>query len=172
MFYSDDLFLGLLLGVFSGLGVLALGKPESHYFSEQCWVEIFWTLDAPPCRIDSTLTWALSQLPKPSPPQGLGPDPSGSTMIIGLILPPRLLYFSLFLSWSFSFLPLLPLLAWALFLIHIDHFRWGSLVWKNKCSNGLLPLYPLLFIPGSKDIEGKKKSSQVHLSFSIALTPS
>lgn len=65
---------------------------------------------------------------------------------------PGCFIFSPFLSCSFWFLPLLPLLNLTLFLICIDHFRWASLVWKNKHSNDLLPLCPLLFIPGNKDM--------------------
>lgn len=108
----------------------------------------------PPCRTGSTPPSALSHLPTglPPVPEPLAPDPSGHVVITMLHLASQAALFFPFLSCSLWFLPLLPLLTLTLFLNHIDHLRWASLVWKNKGSNNLLPLCPLLFIPGNKDM--------------------
>ena len=139
MFYSDYLVPVLVLVMLSGVALLVLGKPESHWVNS---VQTSHTLTHRPSslRTGSSLTSVLSCLPMPFP---LSQCPSWShcpwplwpcgdhhaplSCFPGhfiLPLPP-------FLSYSVWFLLLLPLLTLTLWLIHIDYTRWASLLWKT-----------------------------------------
>lgn len=157
MFYSDNLVPVLVLVMLSGVALLVLGKPESHSVNS---VQTSHTLTHCPSsvRMGSSLTSVLSCLSIPFPPQPvpklepLAPDPSVViTMFLCLASQAALFCLSL-LFWavlsdsSYCFLFSLWLFSWFTLVIPDE----PAYCEKKKSSNGLLPLCPLLFIPGNK----------------------
>lgn len=182
MFHSDNLLPVLLLVMLSGIALLVLGKAESHFSLQhpdlQGLLSSLWnwqhstsSLSHP--HISSRSASVQAEVP------GSWPLWSDDYSFTVSRLPDCFIFFP-FLSCSFWFLPLLPLLILTSFPIHIDHLWWAGWVWKNKGSNDLSSSLPTVVYPGSKDMLqvllpqswAYKKGSQTYFFLSTTLTHS
>lgn len=160
MFYSNNLVPVLVLVMLSGVALLVLGKPESHWVNS---VQTSHTLTHCPSslRTGSSLTSVLSCIPMPFPLSQC-PSWSHSPDLSGPVVTTMLLCLA-----SLAALFCLSLLFWAVlsdssyyFLFSLWLSDWFTLIIpdepayceKHKSSNDLLPLCPLLFIPGNKTL--------------------